>query len=94
MGGVTRDGYSDREKAIRAEIERQAPDLKLKYAFDLDYGRKVGVAFDFGAGPVCFQALNAEIADAGMVAAQCIGAARYLRDKFSDASDVTNWATP
>lgn len=91
---MSRDTYSAREKAIRAEIERQAPDLKLKYVFELDHGNKVGVSFDFGGGPITCKALNADFNDPGMVAAQLIASARYLRSKFTVASDVTNWAAP
>lgn len=91
---MTRDTYSDRERAVRAEIEKQAPDLKLKYITELDLGRVIAVAFDFGAGPVIFKALNAEQPDIGIVAAQCVGAARHLRDRYAIVSDITNWAVP
>ena len=86
--------YTARESALRAEIEKQARDLNLKYVTELDRGRIVAVCFDFGAGPICFKALNDEQPDVGIVAAQCVGAARYVRDRHATVSDITNWPAP
>ena len=94
---MSRDTYSDREKAIRAEIERQAPDLTLKYCGQHDTDGSMvranfawpsvmpgGLAELKGFSAPLKTMFDAHIED-GIVAAQLIAAARHWYAKKAEA---------
>lgn len=92
--GDFRMTYTALEAALRAEIQKQAPDLVLKYVAE-DIEDRLYVAFDFGAGPKGFEIICGN--DVGLAAAQAIGMARYwkaLHFPPTPVSDITNWAEP
>lgn len=99
MGGVTRDS---REQAIRSELEKQAPDLKLKYV--TIYGDHVYASFIGPALPGGTMAMKGFCAPTDspfeqnipdpIIAAQLVGGARYWVAQEAARIDATNWAAP
>jgi len=86
---MSRDTYSDRERAIRAEIERQAPQFRLKYVMEDNH--TVYAAFEFGGGPKGFTTASRTQFELDPkppieIAAQILASVKLY--------DATDWAAP